>query len=130
MDELENIRKQRLEEMMKGLEKKDFPNSPVHVTDGNFNEIVSKYPLTVVDCWAQWCGPCKRLGPTIDALAKEYQGQIVFGKLNVDENPATAKNYGISGIPAMLVFKDGNFAGQIVGALPKEQIIKRLKILM
>ncbi len=130
MDELENIRKQRMEEIMKDLEKKDFPSSPVHVTDGNLNEIVSKYPLTVVDCWAQWCGPCKRLSPTIDVLAKEYQGQIVFGKLNVDENPATARNFEVSGIPALLVFKDGKFAGQIVGALPKEQIIKRLKILM
>ncbi|MCD4820526.1 MAG: thioredoxin [Methanococcoides sp.] len=126
MDDLEKIRQQRLEQIKKGLEAKAFPDAPIHVTDADFNEFISKYPITVIDCWAEWCGPCRKLIPIIDALAREYQGKIVFGKLNTDENQMVARNFNITAIPTLLVFKNGKDATQIVGALQKEQLIERL----
>lgn len=98
----------------------------VKVTDENFDEFVGKYPLVLVDAWAEWCMPCRILGPTIDALAKELDGKVTFGKLNVDENPATARRYGIMSIPTMLIFKNGELVDSLVGALPKERIKVRL----
>ena len=126
MDDLEKIRQQRLEQIKKGLEAKAFPDAPIHVTDADFNEFISKYPITIIDCWAEWCGPCRKLIPIIDALAREYQGKIVFGKLNTDENQMVARNFNITAIPTLLVFKNGKAATQIVGALQKEQLVERL----
>lgn len=90
-------------------------------TDGNFETSVLKSGEPVlVDFWAEWCGPCKRLGPTIDALAGEYAGKVTIGKLNVDDNPDTAVKFQIRGIPAVLLFKDGKVVEQVVGLQPKE----------
>jgi len=130
MDELEVIRKKKMDQLKKDfsrdMERESFPNSPVTVTDANLKDLVLKYPLIVVDCWAPWCAPCRRLSPIIDQLASEYQGSVVFGKLNTDENRSTAMNFQITGIPAQLVFKNGKLVDQIVGALPKEQIVQKL----
>ncbi len=96
-------------------------------TDSNFEESVLKSGQTVlVDFWAEWCGPCKRLAPTIDALASEYAGKVTIGKLNVDDNPNTAFKFQIRGIPAMLIFKGGQAVDQVVGLMPKEEIKKVL----
>lgn len=130
MDELEAIRKKKMEQIIKKKELEVYPDKPVIVTDADFNTFISKYPLVVVDCWAEWCGPCRMLAPTIDELAGEYRGKIVFGKLDTENNRATAMQYRISSIPAMLVFKNGNFVGQIIGAVPKEQIVQQLQPLM
>lgn len=100
----------------------ESPGVPVKVEDGSFDEFVSKYPLTLVDCWAPWCGPCRVIGPIIETLAKEYRGKVVFGKLNTDENIATATRFGIMAIPTMLVLKKGQLVDQIVGAVPKAKI--------
>ncbi|MEL4306345.1 thioredoxin [Methanococcoides sp. LMO-2] len=126
MDDLEKIRQQRLEQIKSNLESRSFPDSPLHATDSNFDELVSKYPVVVIDCWAEWCGPCRKLVPVIDALAREMQGKIVFAKLNTDENQMTARNFNITAIPTLLVFSNGKPAGQIVGALQKEQLVERL----
>jgi thioredoxin 1 len=94
-------------------------------TDGNFEESVIKAGVPVlVDFWAEWCGPCKRLAPTVDALAMDYAGKLTVGKLNVDDNPNTAFKFQIRGIPALLLFKAGEVVESVVGLAPKEDLKK------
>ena len=93
------------------------------ITDGNFEDTVLKAPRPVlVDFWAEWCAPCKRLGPTVDALASELQDKLTVGKLNVDENPHTAGRFSIRGIPTLLLFKGGQIVESVVGLTDKEHL--------
>jgi thioredoxin 1 len=97
-------------------------------TDGNFqNEVLSSDKLTVVDFWAEWCGPCRAIGPVIEDLSKEYDGKINVGKLNVDNNPHVSMNYGITSIPAILFFKGGQVVDKLVGAQPKGNFVKKIE---
>jgi thioredoxin 1 len=96
-------------------------------TVANFDQEVIASPIpAVVDFWAPWCGPCKAITPFIDALSTEMSAIVNIGKLNVDESPDIAGRYGVMSIPTILVFKGGTVIGQIVGALPKEEIRKRI----
>ncbi|MEM3851687.1 MAG: thioredoxin [Methanomassiliicoccales archaeon] len=109
------------------MEKAEELEKPVVVTDKTFKEFVSKYPLVVIDCWAGWCQPCKMLAPTIEQLAKELKGKVVFGKLDVDENAVTPSEYGIMSIPTLLVFNKGQHVDTIIGAVPKSMIMDSLE---
>jgi len=94
-------------------------------TDGNFDDDVLKSSAPVlVDFWAEWCGPCKRLAPTVDALAVDYAGRVTFGKLNVDENPTVSFKFQIRGIPTLLLFKNGQVVESVVGLAQKDDLKK------
>jgi thioredoxin 1 len=95
------------------------------LTDGNFDDAI-KQGVVLVDLWAEWCGPCRRLAPTVDALAADYDGRVTVAKLNIDENPNTPSKYMVRGIPTLLLFKDGQLADTIVGLRPKEEIASAL----
>lgn len=101
-------------------------NTPITMTDYNFDEMSKKYNNLVVDFWAPWCGPCKMVSPIIDQLAREFSGKIVFGKVNVDENPTVANIFGIQSIPTLIIFKNGNAVDGIMGAASKAQLVATL----
>ena len=134
MNELEEIRKRKLEELKKQYMNRgskmseNLPNTPIKITDADFNENIKKYPNLVIDCWAPWCAPCMMVGPIIEELANEMQGKVVFAKLNVDENQATSMKYQIMSIPTMLLFKNGDLVDKFIGAVPKEELKKILHI--
>ena len=100
---------------------------PFHVTDSNFEETLKKNKVVFVDFWANWCGPCRALAPTIVELAKEYSGKVLIGKLDVDENPATAEKFQVFSIPTMIVFKNGQEAERLVGLCPNSRIADSLQ---
>jgi thioredoxin 1 len=95
-------------------------------TDGNFDQ-ETKAGVVLVDFWAEWCGPCRSLAPTVDALAGEFDGRMTVAKLNVDENPNVPSRFMIRGIPTLLIFKDGQIAETLVGLASKEDISKLIE---
>jgi len=102
-------------------------NMALEFTDSNFEELVLKSDKPVlVDFWAEWCGPCRMVGPVVEELSKEYDGRAVVGKLNVDNNAAISMKYGIRSIPTLLVFKNGEIVDRAVGAVPKSQLAQKL----
>lgn len=97
-------------------------------TDANFqDEVLNSDKLTVVDFWAEWCGPCRAIGPVIEELATDYEGQVKIGKLNVDQNANTSIEYGITSIPAILFLKNGEVVDKQIGAVPKSVIENKIK---
>jgi len=127
-EELKRIREKKLKELLKQKEKQqEMPIESIHVTDSNFDEVICKNSLVLIDFWASWCGPCTALEPTIEELAKEYAGKVLVGKINVDENPVTAEFYQIFSIPTLLVMKNGKEVDRIVGLCPKNHIDAALK---
>ncbi len=129
--ELELIRAKKRKDLIKKAaeettEQKGILNAPLTVTDADFDRVVQQYPLIMIDCWAAWCGPCRMVSPIIDELARDYAGKVVFGKLNVDENPKTAMRFGIMSIPTLLIMKNGKEVDRIIGAVPKQSIEAKL----
>jgi thioredoxin 1 len=97
------------------------------VSDSSFEADVLQSDLPVlIDFWAPWCGPCKQIAPVVDELAKEYAGRLKIVKMNVDDNPQTPSKYGVRGIPNLILFKGGQVRDQIIGAVPKAQLVKAI----
>lgn len=104
---------------------------PIHITDESFEQDVIKSDKPVlIDFWATWCAPCRLLAPVIDQLADEYDGRVVVAKMDVDNNPETAMNFGIRSIPAVLIFKNGELIDNIVGNVPKAKLVERLNAVL
>ncbi|MGD0710321.1 MAG: thioredoxin [Bacteroidales bacterium] len=100
-------------------------------TDANFEELVVKSEKPVlVDFWAEWCGPCRMITPLVEELAKDYEGKVVIGKVDVDSNPGISSKYGIRNIPTILFFKQGQIADKQVGAVPKNKLAEKLDALL
>ncbi len=103
----------------------------VTLTESNFrNEVLESSKPVLVDFWASWCGPCHIIAPAIEELASDYDGQATVGKLNVDEQPGIAQQYGIQSIPSVLFFQDGKVVDQVVGAVPKKALAEKLNRLV
>ncbi|MCL6442652.1 MAG: thioredoxin [Alicyclobacillus sp.] len=101
-----------------------------NVTDANFDQVLQGDKPVLVDFWAAWCGPCKMMAPVLEELSNETKGKLTVAKLNVDENPTTASKYGIMSIPTMIVFKNGKPVKQLVGYVPKGQLVSQLTDVM
>lgn len=130
-EEVRRINERKLERMMRsGSEppkEEQGGGQPVELTDADFHDVVGRHPVMVVDFWAPWCGPCRVVSPVLEELAGEMAGKVKFGKLNVDENPSTSNEFGIQGIPTILIFKDGEAVDGLVGAAPKSMIEGRIR---
>ena len=101
----------------------------IELTEAGFDEALVAHPRLVVDFWAPWCGPCRAVAPVLEAVALEQAGQVVVGKVNVDEQPALAARFSIRSIPTLLFFKNGVAVDTVIGAVPRPEIDKRLAAL-
>jgi len=102
----------------------------IEINDNNFEEIIKSDAPVLVDFWAEWCGPCKMIGPVVEELAGEYDGKAVIGKVNVDENPNVSAKFGIRSIPTLLVFKGGEIVDKQIGAVPKQVLADKIEAQM
>ena len=130
--ELEQIRERKKQKLAliakpEARLQKEILSIPITLEDANFSQVVRQYLLMVIDCWAAWCGPCQMVAPVVDELARDYAGKVVFGKLNVDENPETAMRFGIMSIPTLLIMKNGKEVDRIIGAVPRQLIEAKLR---
>lgn len=101
----------------------------LEITDANIKDTLSTEQPVMIDFWAEWCGPCRMVGPSVEEVSKDFAGKAVVGKVNVDHNPNTAAEYGIRNIPTILFFKDGKVVDKVVGVVPKEQLMQKLEAL-
>jgi|TARA_B110000046_G_scaffold181074_1_gene212659 thioredoxin 1 len=107
--------------------KAKFMSKPVEITDSNFEEIINSDKPVLVDFWAEWCGPCKMIGPLVEELANEFEGKAIIGKVDVDTNPEVSAKFGIRSIPTLLVFKGGEIVDKQVGAVPKSVLSEKIE---
>jgi thioredoxin 1 len=105
-------------------------DAALHLTEATFDQELAKHPeVLLVDFWAEWCAPCRMIAPVLEELARESAGQVTLAKVNVDENPGLAARYGVRSIPTILLVRDGKVLDQVIGAVPKAQLKKKLDAL-
>lgn len=124
-DELERIRERKRLELASRLSA--MKDGVIEISDHGFASAIATHRYLVVDFWAEWCGPCQRVAPEIEALALEFAGRVAFGKCNVDENPKTARSFGVEVIPTLVFFSNGRPVGRLTGALPRETLRSQVK---
>jgi thioredoxin 1 len=118
-DELQQIREKKLREMQEAMSAKK-QSGVLLVEESNFQEFISRHSAAVIDFWAEWCGPCRMVGPIMERLAQEFEGHVAFGKCNTDNNPHIAMNFQISAIPTLLFFSHGQLVNRVIGAYPED----------
>lgn len=116
-----------MKELQEKIKGKASSKGPLHLSDSNFGATVGKNPLVLVDFFAEWCHPCHMIAPVVESLAADYNGKLVVGKLNVDENQRTAAQFQVMSIPTLILFKSGKAVERIVGAVPREFIEGKIK---
>ena len=125
-DELIKIRQKKLMEMQERI-RMQSEGKVLHLDQANFIELLHAHPALVVDFWAEWCGPCRSVGPVVEELAREYAGRVTFAKCNTDDNPAISGQFTISAIPTLIFFLRGKLVDRVTGAYPKEALKKRVE---
>ena len=132
-EELKIINEKRMKKLQQIMNEKELLKNikdPLNLDDSSFFQTISKFPLLLVDFWAPWCGPCRMMSPLIDQIGKEYMGKLVVVKVNVDENPTISRQFGISSIPTLILFKKGQAVNKIIGSVSKNKIDEMVRIHM
>ena len=124
--ELDEIRAKRRGELKEKMERQQVAGSVIPVDQLHISEILSAHPALVIDFWAEWCGPCRQVGPAIEELAQEFAGKVTFGKCNTDQNQQLARQLNISAIPNIIFFSHGKMVDRVIGAYPKEAIREKV----
>jgi len=125
-DELARIREKRMQELTEKMKHTEKAGNVMNVDETHFQEFISTHAFAVVDFWAEWCGPCRRIAPIMDDLSKEFAGRVAFGKCNTDDNRRIAMEFNISAIPAIMLYSRGQLVDRIIGAYPKEAIREKI----
>jgi len=130
-EELRLINEKRMKKLQQLINEKELLKNikePLNLGDNTFFETINKFPLMLVDFWAPWCGPCRMMSPIIDQIGKDYLGKLVVGKMNVDENPLIARQFSISSIPTLILFKRGKEVNKVIGSVSKNKIDEMVKM--
>ncbi|HEX2305633.1 MAG TPA: thioredoxin [Nitrososphaeraceae archaeon] len=130
-EELRIINEKRMKKLQHLMNEKELLKNVKELLildDATFFQTINKFPLILVDFWAPWCGPCRMMSPIIQQIGKDYLGKLVTGKLNVDENPLVARQFGISSIPTLILFKRGQAVNKIIGSVSKNRIDEMIKM--
>jgi thioredoxin 1 len=130
-EELKIINEKRMKKLEQIMNEKELLKNikdPLNLDDSSFFQTINKFTLLLVDFWAPWCGPCRMMSPLIDQIGKEYMGKLVVGKVNVDENPTISRQFGISSIPTLILFKKGQAVNKIIGSVSKNKIDEMVRI--
>ena len=130
-EELRLINEKRMKKLQQLINEKELLRNirePINLEDTTFFQTINKFPIMLVDFWAPWCGPCRMMSPIIDQIGKDYLGKLVVGKINVDENPLIARQFSISSIPTLMLFKRGKEVNKIIGSVSKNKIDEMVKM--
>jgi thioredoxin 1 len=130
-EELRLINEKRMKKLQQLINEKELLRNirePLSLEDTTFFQTINKFPIMLVDFWAPWCGPCRMMSPIIDQIGKDYLGKLVIGKINVDENPLIARQFSISSIPTLMLFKRGKEVNKIIGSVSKNKIDEMVKM--